>query len=439
MRSIGGYLRLETDYFTYYFILKFIITIIMTVVLIKHHKDFFSNRFMGPIAKWSLLFLAGICGMGLFRVVFEFSSQCSLNYGGSEAGIFNVLDAFCNIIFLMSLISFIKDFKDFEFIMYLFILASIVTIIDFIFLYKMEIITSVIHIVKPDAAAQRYNGIIQNDYVSMGKFLTFSIGASMYFWITEHKIKWLFLAFILFYIIAHTAQRLNMLMALVVLFLCFITWLKTRVSKYQIVPVVSLLIALFVAAFYFFPPYEIYIEKRGSMLTNPEELYSRFFLWAHAFNFSAIDFILGIGPGESQYCLAEILKTSSINFPFLYNLTLESSKVPRGFHNAYLTFVIENGLIGLLIIFWLLLILFKLNRTVKKGLRRISGVNSKMHVAYNVSFSIIIALSFGYMFDHNYEWILFLLSIFMIFLAYGFIMRAGVISSRQKCPNVPAC
>jgi hypothetical protein len=62
-----------------------------------------------------------------------------------------------------------------------------------------------------------------------------------------------------------------------------------------------------------------------------------------------------------------------------------------------------------------------------------------MHVAYNVSFSIIIALSFGYMFDHNYEWILFLLSIFMIFLAYGFIMRAGVISSRQKCPNVPAC
>ncbi len=439
MRSIDGYLRLETEYFSYYFILKLLVTIIMTVVLIRHHKDFFSNRLMGPIAKWSLSFLAGICAIGMFRVVFEFTSQYSLNYGVSEAGIFTVLDAFCNIIFLMSLISFIKDFKDFEFIMHLFVLASIVTIIDFIFLYKMEIITSVIHVVKPEAAAYRYNGIIQNDYVSMGKFLTFSIGASMYFWITEHKIKWLFLAFILFYIITFTAQRLNMLMALIVLFLCFIAWLNARISKYQIVPVVSLMIALFVTAFYFFPPYEIYIDKRGGLLTDPQELYSRLFLWANAFNFPAIDFLLGIGPGESQYCLAEILKTSSINFPFLYNFTLESSGAPRGFHNAYLTFVIENGLIGLLIIFWLLLILFKLNRTVKKGLRRISGVNSKMHVAYKVSFSILIALSFGYMFDHHYEWILFFLSIFTIFLAYGSIMRAGVISSRQKYPSVPAC
>ena len=424
-------MRLETDYFSYYFILKIAISIMLAIVLIQQYKALLSTVSRKSIAKWSLLFLVGICGIGLYRVIFDLTSQCSLQYGISGAGIFNALDASCNIIFFISLISFIQDFKDFELIMYFFVVAGIFTILDFIFLYKMELITSVVHIVKPEAAAQRYNGIIQNDYVSMGKFLAFAIGGCMYFWITEKRIKWFFMALILFHIITYTAQRTNILMALIVISTGCITWASLRISKYQFVPLVSLSIGLLIVILYLFPLSAIYLEMRGGMLTDPQELYSRLFLWAHAINFPIPDLIVGVGPGESEYCLAKVLKASTMEFVFDYNLSLRGSDAPRGFHNAYLTFAIEYGLLGLLMILWLSWILFKLNGNVRKHLHRLSCFHTKLHVAYNISFSVMIALLFGYWFDHHYEWIIIFLSIFLTFLISELIMASDVLSHQE--------
>lgn len=422
MKSIAGHFKLETSFFSYYFILKSIVAISLLIAVLGNFRFFFSYRSVRPLAHWFMVFWVMICVFGLIRVLVGVTEKCYLNFGMHEAEIFTILDMMCNAIFLSGMIMFIREFSHFEQIMNLFIVAGMVTVIDFVFLYKMNLVPYVSHIERGINIGGRYRGIIQNDYVSMGRFCMMAVGASMYFWLVKKKHVWLILSLILAYIAFYTYQRTTMIMVLIVFTVSLVCWIKlniNRINMWTYGAVVMLNIAVLITLFAVFPPNKIYIESRGGTLTDPQSLYTRMFLFINGIKLFANHFVAGVGPGESQYCLIELLKNSNLSNPiFSYDIEyFQKLYVAKGVHNMYLALIAEFGLPGVVVVVWWFSMFIKLWQIIRRKWAN-HIVPDKIKTGIAVSFGILIANTFNSLLDHNYYWFVFMLTTYLPFLLY---------------------
>lgn len=413
---------METDFFSYYFILKSIIAISLLIIVLRNLRFYFLNRKVRSLANWSVAFWIGVCGYGLIRVILGATEHCSLNFDMSEVEIFTMLDILCNAVFLSSMIMFLREFSDFEKIMYLFAIAGIVTSVDFVFLYKLDLVKSISHVIQGTNIGGRYRGIIQNDYVSMGRFCVMSIGASMYLWTVKRRNTWLILALGIAYILFHTYQRTAMSMALIIFVFALTCWVRLNTNRRNMFlhgSIATLVIMGLIIITAIFPPTHIYIDARGEALADPRGLYARIFLLINGIQLFTNHFVMGVGPGESQYCLVELLKNLNLsNHIFSYDIAyFQMTHVVKGIHNMYLTMMVEFGLIGTVVLGWWLFLFIKLWLIMKKeSIKR--NLPAEIKVGIVISFGILLANAFGYLFDNHYYWFIFMLTTFLPFLVY---------------------
>lgn len=422
MRSIGGYYRLDTSFFSYYFILKSIIAISIALRVAINLKLLLADRHTKQLAYWAFIFCLCICILGYIRLSFGYTEQCSINFDLGEAGIYFILDSFFNVIFLLGLITYLRDYQDIEKVFYLFVFAGVLTIADFTFLYKLNSIGSVTHVVQGVDIGGRYRGIIMNDYVRMGRFCILTIGAGLYFWLTKKNLIWLLLAIVMAFIVFHTYQRTAMIMAIIIFAFPVVYLIKIHASRLNMFLVCSLFILVIVSLttlVVFIPMPDLYIGARQENLLDPRSSYERLFLWLNGFQLFKKNILLGVGLGESQYCLIELLISSGLNWAIFDTSIIhyQTHYVAKSVHNMYLQLMVETGLVGTFLLAWWVFLFKRVWTKIKKGVLH-SPTRNKVEIVTTISFAILIANAFGYFFDSHYNWFVFMLSTYLPFLAY---------------------
>lgn len=396
------------------------IPICLNLLRIKKFKKWMPRN----LSKFCLLFFSLILltlFMGLLRqIVGDYLVDVNI---GPEELVWNA-PMLSGLIFLCGCIAFFKRMEQVEKIFLIIISAGIITVIESILYVYLRLPLPFANYVFNDTG--RYNSIFFSDFVTLPLICNGAAGFILYFAFTRKRKALLLLIPFLFLPILATFQRTPMVSTFIIVGI-FLMLQKNIQLKYGFS-----LMALFLTSA------SILLKTTGGFIgemtlffdqVRPDYFFSYMDSWASragAYLRGLEAFIFSLPAGVGTWRMEVVM--SSFNLPrflrdFVQSGPMEDfySEIADGRatapHNFYINFIGEYGLLGVFLMILFVYLCFKKFQLTGKNGKRKRETQPKLFMAQTAAYSILIGISFWFIFYHYiFYWLLFFLLFIMFFV-----------------------
>ena len=342
--------------FNYFDVLQTIFSFhILILLLIKGYKSNYNFNMPIKLKRYTmyftlLLFLTLITGTIRYFILVPESEK--MLFGNLIENVFN---PFSGLILFIGLFAFINDFKKIEKIIYIFVFAGILLLLEHFIIAEFNLLPA-LNVWAYASDKVRFNSLIYSSYDIKAIFCVLSALSLLYISISKKKYYLLILVLLMILPISSTFQRtayLGYIITLISFFLIYIKSLRLKIKLF-------LLTFSFIIISLSFNSDDInsFISGDGNVRKNElfetQSFYDRLGLWYRSFDIFINYFPFGIGEGMFEvYSVGSL--TPEISKPLVLSKSFNSYKSITGFHstkphNVYIQFISEYNIFGLLIL-----------------------------------------------------------------------------------------
>ncbi len=446
---LRGFLPLGTEWgaATGYNVIEVMATLAILLALWTREKARRRIRPFRPLARFCLLF----AGAGALSFLISIAFQTDLVIIASISPASRLLPLLSMIyagVFLFGCMAFITTLKQIETFLFLFVASGIELLFETLIFFYLRLFPA-LHTPGAIHYSGRFNSMAFMDFDMVGVISIVNLCATLYFIVTRRN-HWMGALFPLLALpLLCTFQRapfLGLLISLMVF-----AWLASGfLLRWSLLTIGLLCFALVAFSDGWKGTAQLVARSLGADVhTNYESdttMFIRFGIYAGVLDLVVDRFPLGIGPGMVRYIVSDHVFPFSQEYvtPQWLAENREFSREYQNFrarvhatstHNAYLEFVVENGLLGIVLLGLFFALLSRNVRASKSWLRSRVRNRNKANLALACSYAVLIGEGIFYMFESSTpSYLLFLMFFFFTFL----LPTVATVSRSAPAPAVEA-
>ncbi len=335
---------------------------------------------------------------------------------------------FYGLIFLLGLMAFIKEMRQVEIILGILVLAGALLVVESVFLYHLGVVPELRFWISAILGGE-FQSLIFLNSTWVGLFCMMSLCSGFYFVWKYRKFQMLPLVLLIFIPALATYQK-SLLGGMIVALgaFCYLA-MKRQVKVFVLLGLGFLASAtLFYgnSPGFFSHSFEKVITVLGGEV-RPMDYWgegtatSRLGPYLRAIDVIVFFFPLGVGEGLGEYYLSSSVPTYFSD----YTPDRSSSKLyadlitgehQTSTHNLYLQYIMENGLLGILVLVSFLYLTLKNADYFKRHSLRPLGLTNVVSIAQACTYSALAGISFHYLFESSSKlYFIFFLLLFLTF------------------------